>query len=123
MPRWTEEQFKEYMVRTEVKSHNDTPDDGPEARLQGRCLKYCKDEGYPCLSFRQSKKAIGFVTPGWPDMTILTKDGVVFIELKSKGGRLRTEQDKLKRIFDWLGHPIHIVKSYKRFLEIMKGGE
>ena len=45
----------------------DEPDPGPESVLQGKIMKYCKESGFPCLCFRQSKKAKGFLVPGWPD--------------------------------------------------------
>ena len=39
----------------------------PEAVLMGRIMKFCKNEGFPTQCFRPSRKAIGFLTPGWPD--------------------------------------------------------
>jgi hypothetical protein len=45
----------------------DVPDEGPESILQGKIMKYCKESGFPCLCFRQSKKAKDFLVPGWPD--------------------------------------------------------
>ena len=38
-----------------------------EAELMGQVMKYCKEEGFPCQCFRSSRKAIGFLNPGWPD--------------------------------------------------------
>ena len=43
------------------------PDKTSEAVLMGRIMGFCKTEGYPCQCFRPSRKAIGFITPGWPD--------------------------------------------------------
>ena len=118
------EQYRQAMdAEPNPEDDPEIPDVGLEKVLQAKCLKYCKEHRYPCLSFPQSKKAKGFLTPGWPDMTIVNEHGVVFIELKSKGGKLRTEQDELKRRFNWFKHPIHIVKSYKRFIQIMEGRE
>ena len=42
-------------------------DPGGESVLMGRIMKYCKQEGFPAQCFRPSRKAIGFLTPGWPD--------------------------------------------------------
>jgi len=38
-----------------------------EAELMGRVMLYCKQEGFPCQCFRASRKAKGFLVPGWPD--------------------------------------------------------
>ena len=98
---------------------DEVPDDGPESRLQGKIVKYCKDHGYPVLSFRQSKKAVGFLTPGWPDITIVLKNRVLFLELKSAKGGLRKEQRETAQMMLFLGAEWYKVKSYKRFLEIV----
>jgi len=45
----------------------DKPDPGKESILMGKIMKHCKNEGFPCQCFRPSRKAIGFITPGWPD--------------------------------------------------------
>ncbi|RLB94063.1 MAG: hypothetical protein DRH26_02235 [Deltaproteobacteria bacterium] len=42
-------------------------DEGPESLLQGKIVKYCQEHGLPCQCFRQSRKARGFLVPGWPD--------------------------------------------------------
>jgi len=55
------------MERKSRPAEEDTPDPGPESVLQSKIMKYCKDNGFPCLCFRPSKKAKGFLVPGWPD--------------------------------------------------------
>ena len=45
----------------------DKADPEPESILMGKIMKYCKNEGFPCQCFRPSRKAIGFLVPGWPD--------------------------------------------------------
>jgi len=124
--RWTAEQYKDYIASREIdlKSGIMVADEGPESELQGKITKYCKDHGYPCLSFRQSRKAEGFLTPGWPDLTICLSTGrvrVVFIEVKSKKGYLRQKQKEIKAMMKYLGHEWYVVKSYKRFIEIIEG--
>ena len=98
---------------------DDKPDDGPESVLQSKIVKWCKDASYPCLSFRQSKKAKAFLLPGWPDLTIVTHNRVVFIELKSASGVLKEDQKALGIQLMALGHPWYQIKSYKRFLSII----
>ena len=68
-------------------------DEGPESRLQSRIVAYCKEWGWPCVSFRQSTHAKGFLTPGTPDLIIAAPGGVsLWIELKGKKGRLSEDQ-------------------------------
>ena len=43
------------------------PEETSEAKLMGRIMQECKARGFPCQCFRASRKAIGFITPGWPD--------------------------------------------------------
>ncbi len=42
-------------------------DPEPESALMGKIMKFCKLEGYPAQCFRSSRKAVGFLVPGWPD--------------------------------------------------------
>jgi len=98
-------------------------DPGPEARLSGKIQKYCKDKGYPCQINRQSRKASGMLTPGWPDCTILAPGGrVLLVELKAAKGRMSDEQKRLKLQAMALGHEVHEVRSFRKFLEIILGG-
>lgn len=104
--------------------NNGGPDPGPESRLHAKCVKYCDERGWPYLSFQQSVKAKGFLRPGWPDLTIFKPGNeIVLIELKSAKGVLRKEQKELKLQLHYLGHHVHVVKSYKKFLEIVQGNE
>jgi len=122
MTRWTPEEYAEWETRQRV-DLNMAPmpaDEGPESKLQGKIVKYCLDHGYPCLSFRQSRKAEGFLLPGWPDLTVCLSGGhVIFLELKSKHGHLRKKQKDLAQIMLFLGHQWHKVTSYKSFLSIV----
>lgn len=126
---WTEDQVIAYMAKRQAdlrrgRGHtpavDDVPDPGLESSLQDRCLKYCEERGWPCLSFHQSVKAKGFLKPGWPDMTIFRQNEVILIEFKSATGKLRAEQQALRRQFMFLGHEVHVCRSYKRFIEIME---
>ena len=121
--RWTPDQYAAYLAKAGTpKDSKDTPDPGPESVLQGKILKWAKDHGYPCLSFRQSKKAQGFIVPGWPDITLVLPSRVIFLELKNKTGRLSEEQEQFKIMFLHLKAGWFEVRSFKRFLEIVKGG-
>ena len=120
---FTEEWLRNYQQRLSRKQigDDDVADEGPESILQGKIQKWAKEHGYPCLSLHKSRKAKGFIVPGWPDITlILPENRTVFIELKSAEGYLKKKQKNLAMQFYWLGHEIHKVKSFKRFLEIVK---
>ena len=122
---WSDELVKDYMAEYHKKMGSfgvgselvdDEPDPGPEKVLQNKILKWCKQRGYPVFHDNSRRKNIA----GWPDLTIVMEDSkVLFVELKSAGGKLRKEQQHLKQVFHWLKHEIHVVKSFKRFLEIV----
>ena len=117
--RWTAQDLADYMQKIEAQK-DDTPDEGKESELQGKIVKYCKDHGFPCLSFRQSRKAQGFLTPGWPDLTILLPASrAIFIELKAKKGILKADQKNMALMMMALGHEWYEIRSYKRFLEVI----
>jgi len=129
MTRWTQQDYDEWAASQNVGLTSDIiaeADEGPESKLQGKIVKYCKNHGYPCLSFRQSKKAEGFLTPGWPDLTICLPHGrVVFLELKAKKGYLSDKQKETAKIMCYLDHYWYKINSYKQFLfivEAKKGG-
>ena len=99
------------------------PDEGPESKLQGKITFWAKDHGFPCLSFRQSRNAKGFISPGWPDITLIMKGKILFLELKSAKGYLKKEQKDMALRFFHLGHVIHKVKSYRQFMELVSNYE
>ena len=116
--RWNPDQLAEYMTQRQQRVGDHDPDAGKEAKLQAKCLKYCREHGYPVFHDWSKKRN----QPGWPDLFCFLPEGrVILIELKAAGGKLRKEQQALKINLSYLGHGIHVVKSYKRFLEIMKG--
>lgn len=93
------------------------PDVGPERRLQAKCLQYCQDKTYKVWHDWSRKKN----QPGWPDLMIFMPEGRVrLVELKSAGRKLRKEQQEVSRHLLFLGHRVHIVRSFKRFLEVME---
>lgn len=71
----TEDEFRQMKARVDKTLGRELPelanggesDTGPESRLQGKIMSYCKENGFPCQCFRKSKKARGFLVPGWPD--------------------------------------------------------
>ena len=125
MKAWTKEQYADYMAEHRAKFAPQSKvisgkaDDGLESNLLRKALNWASEKGFPCWHDRSRGKN----QAGWPDLILIMPKGrVVFVELKAAGGKLRKEQQALKRQFEFLGHYIHVCKSYKRFLEIM-GGE
>lgn len=120
---WTEDQVIAYMAKRQQFSSQgagameDVPDPGPESRLQVKCLRYCRDHGYPVWHDQSRKRN----DPGWPDLIVFQPEGQVrLIELKAGNRKLRKEQEQLRRQFNWLGYEVHICRSYKRFIEIIE---
>jgi hypothetical protein len=103
--------------------HPDTmeeADQGPESDLQKKIVAWAELKGYPCLSFRQSRKAEKFLLPGYPDITLFLPAGrVILLELKSEKGILRDKQKELGIRFLHLGYTWAVCRSFKQFLKII----
>lgn len=56
-----------YVADDSIDYQIEQADKGKESRLAGKIMQDCKDLGWPCQCFRQSRKAIGFLVPGWWD--------------------------------------------------------
>jgi len=98
------------------------PDPGPEARLQGKIVKWAAERGYPCLSIQPRRPIKGEVTPGWPDITlVINHSKTIYIELKSARGALREKQATIAQQMVALGHAWYQIRSYSGFLEVMGG--
>jgi len=119
MTRWSEDQLSEYMCkakRENIFRDDEPPDPGPESKLQFKCMRFCRERGFPVFHDHSKKRN----QPGWPDMIIFTKNRVVLVELKSATGKLRKDQVDLKRVLTWLGHTVHVCRSYAGFIRIME---
>ena len=111
--RWNQKQVDDYLNKDK---------DEPESTLQKKITQWCRERGYPCLSFRQSPKVKGVITPGWPDLTLCLEGGrTLFIELKrKKGGYLSEKQKAMSLMLNYLQHEWYQVKTWKRFMEIIE---
>lgn len=103
----------------------DKADEGPESRLSIKIRQLCKDRAWPCLIIPQMKRVLFFLPAGWPDgiIVIPLQKRIVFLELKSKTGKRSDEQRQMAYTFGLAGYPIHKVKSFARFQEIVEGRE
>ena len=127
VPR-TMEEYNQYMADHQAKLHpvpvdTEEADEGRESRLQSKIEDHCKAHGYPCLSIPQwatrHRVVRRFLPEGWPDMTVVVKGRVVLMELKAKGGKLRSGQEQFKRTLMFLGFPVDTVKSFRKARELM----
>lgn len=100
---------------------DDSPDPGPESDLQKKIVADATANGWPVLSFKMSKRAYSYLTPGWCDITLCLPSGrVVFLELKTAKGGLRDKQRLLINMLRQLGHEVFVVRSFKKYLQIIK---
>ncbi len=122
--RWTETQLETYLAKQPMTDISgdiwQDADEGPESKLQSKIKAWCKTWGRPILSFPRTPKVRRFLPPGWPDDCIVMPGSrVLWIEDKTKSGRPSPEQIHLHLVFRALGHEVHVVRSFKRFLEIV----
>lgn len=126
--RWSEEQLAEWQQRARKPTSGlsgslplpgkEEADPGLERDLQDRVEDWCADNGYPFFHDRSRGKNV----PGFPDLVIALRSGrTLWLELKSKSGRLSAEQKLFRLKLLALGHEWYEVRSYKRFLEVVNG--
>ena len=119
--RWSQSELDAYTARIQAaRAPDDSPDPGPESMLQRKIVKWAHDNGYPILSFPRTPKIKSVLPAGWPDVCLILKNKVLFCELKAGKGRLSKDQEHLRLQFMALGHEIFEVRSFKRFLEIVR---
>ena len=115
----TQEQLDAYNARQCAKKLpsviKDDADSGKESELLKKISTYFNEHGIYFFHDRSAGKNKG----GHPDITACLPEGrVVFIELKSKTGRLSDEQKLVKLKLLGTGHEFYECRSFKRFLEI-----
>jgi hypothetical protein len=126
---WTEEELIAYQERQSrhkggipIDVNNIVPeiepDPGPEHNLQDRIEGYCRDHAIPFFHDRSRRMN----TPGFPDLIIALPGGkTLWLELKSKTGRLDPDQKKWRLMLLRLNHEWYQVKSFRSFLRIVNG--
>lgn len=102
---------------TKTKAPADAEHD--EEILHNKIITYCKDRRW--IYFRSSMAHRTHATLGTPDFIILADKGrVLFIECKSKTGKLSTEQLGIQLAAKILGHTVHAVRSMREFTAILE---
>lgn len=86
-----------------------------EADLETRIVNFCAKHGLPCL-----KLALVSMR-GFPDRTIVTHKGVLFLELKRKrrGSLKRQQSHWLGKLAAMRGCEAHKVNTFEKFLELI----
>ena len=117
----SEREFLEQMAIKKLDLPFEEPnEEAPESELAKKIRKYCQAHAYPALIFPQTADVRNYLPPGYPDVTIIMKDRVIFLELKKvKSNRKSKVQKDMALKFAFLGNPIHECKTYKRFLEVI----
>ncbi len=127
MTHFSEQEFQVLMARQrgDIIDGNpygdDEADPGPESDLSKSIRNWVKDRGYKAIINPQNKKLSWFIEAGMPDVVLFLPFGqVACFELKSKSGRLSDDQKSTKQILSWLGHTLHEIRNFKKFLEIVE---
>lgn len=138
--RWTPEEYEAYQARHGKRSapinhagyvplsghsreiggaHGCKADQGKEIDLQAKIERFLADRGYYFFHDRSRKEN----ARGMPDLVIAMPEGrVLWLELKSAGGRLRPEQKMVRLKLLALGQEWYEVRSFRQFVDIVNGG-
>lgn len=122
----SEQDFQMIIAREKMRDKQedfspDEADPGSESELVAKIRKWAKQKNYPCHIHPQSSQLAQFIEPGDPDIILFLPFGcVVLFEAKVKGGRLSKTQKHRAITYSHLGHIIHKIMSFKRFLEIVE---
>jgi len=91
---------------------------GQEAGLHREILQWCASNHCPPIHSPMHRKSSQ--TPGSPDFTIVLKNGhVLFVECKTKVGKLSEEQIVWHHLAYRNGKTVYIVRSMAEFLGIV----
>ena len=89
-----------------------------EASLHEEIFSECRRRGWIALHGSMAERTCR--TLGEPDFVILADGGrVLFVECKSRSGKLSPAQSALKFHAEKLGHTIHVVRSLGEFLKLL----
>ena len=89
-----------------------------EADLHEAIFDECRRRSWIALHGSMAERTCR--TLGEPDFVILAEGGrVLFVECKSRTGKLSPAQVALKHHAWKLGHPVQVVRSMEQFLELL----
>lgn len=89
-----------------------------EADLHAEIFDECRRRGWIALHGSMAERTCR--TLGEPDFVILADGGrVLFVECKSRSGKLSPAQAALKFHAEKLGHAVHVVRSMEEFFKLL----
>jgi Holliday junction resolvase-like predicted endonuclease len=89
-----------------------------ESELHDQVFDECRRRGWIALHGSMAERTCR--TLGEPDFVILADRGrVLFVECKSRSGKLSPAQAALKFHAEKLGHTVHVVRSMEEFLKLV----
>lgn len=89
-----------------------------ESVLHEEIYDECRRRGWIALHGSMAERTCR--TLGEPDFVILADSGrVLFVECKSRNGKLSSAQAALKFHAEKLGHMVHVVRSMEEFLKLL----
>ena len=104
--------------KSEVGGQNRRTGTVRESDLHEEIFDECRRRGWIALHGSMAGRTCR--TLGEPDFVILADGGrVLFIECKSRTGKLSPAQAALKHHAEKLGHLVHVVRSLEEFLKLL----
>ena len=85
---------------------------GAEAKLQTKCRKWAKENGWWCAKFTSPG------TAGVPDFIFIKNRIVVFIEFKAPGGKPTPLQKLVMTTMGEHGANVAVVDNFEKFVEL-----
>ena len=119
MPRMTSAELAAYEARHRLPSPRVLEGVEREAQLHEQIFTECRRRGWQVLHGSMSERT--HRTLGEPDFTILADEGrVIFVEAKSRTGKLSPAQRDFKHHAEGNKHTIHVVRSLLEFLDTIR---
>ena len=126
MPRMTQAEVDAYQRRQIASAvakgfgseQSHAADAGPESRLRLNVITRLREHGY--LVFCGTTARATGRTEGEPDIIAVGPTRVLFLELKSAGGKLRPAQQAVGTVLIGMGKEFHVVRSVAQLEEILK---
>jgi hypothetical protein len=106
-----------------LKADKPAPDDAvtQESPLHRKIMDYCEEQWPKWKYIRARMDKRSTIAVGAQDITIFASRGRLFcIECKSKSGKLDPDQLIWRKEMEMVGHPVHLVRSFSEFLELVK---
>lgn len=98
-----------------------------EAELLQQVTQLAELLGWQWVHFRPARTQHGWRTPvsgplgkGWPDLVLVRRDRLVWMELKVGRGKLTAEQDSVALILANTGHAYYVVRDLDAAHEVLR---